>query len=198
MIIPSKIKNINSFLDELKMLGSVTVFSDMDGCIAVFNKEASLEDTYGPSYFRNLEMDEWYDEFLKGLEERGIKVVFLSAAYGDKQAADKRLWLNEHGYENNKLICVPYGVCKREYIQEHYPELLSDLNVLIDDFTKNLLGWQTSVTEDMPYFVGIKYINAINDTRRTWKGIRIGLADPDISVMEVTGIITALLKSRAA
>lgn len=146
---------------------NITVFSDMDGCIAKWNVNASLEDTYEPDYFRKRELDANYAQILKNLMDAGIQVVFLSAVYGDEQVAAKIDWLRANGFENDAIF-VPYGCCKREFIQKNLPEYVSDVNILIDDFTQNLTRW-----EKYPEFIGVKYLNGINDSRRSWEGVRI-------------------------
>ena len=36
----------------------IRIYIDMDGCIAKWNTEASIEDTFEPGYFASLEPDE--------------------------------------------------------------------------------------------------------------------------------------------
>lgn len=147
---------------------TVTIFCDMDGVVAKWNPSASLEETYEFNYFREREPDLNCFKALKEIESLGFKIVFLSAVYGDTQADAKRDWLDKYGFANNALITCPYGECKRAFIQKFCPEYISDINVLIDDFTPNLLRWEAE-----PQFVGLKYLNGINDTHKSWTGARI-------------------------
>ena len=160
---------------------TIMIFSDMDGCIAKWNQDASIEDTYEKDYFRQCEIDEEYkqgiDQFIADKYkimatnnyDVTVRFAFLSAVYGDEQALAKRDWLNDHGYKNVPLITVPYGVCKREYLCARFPESVGDVNILIDDYTKNLQSWNKNDIE--MNFTGIKYLNGINHTNQTWQGV---------------------------
>ena len=148
---------------------TVAVFCDMDGCIARWNPKASIEETYEPGYFLHRRIDSRCAAMIRALrDEHNINVIFLSAVYGEMQAKEKRDWLDKYGYKNNVLITCPYGECKREFIKKNFPEYISDVNILIDDFTQNLQRWQLE-----PEFIGVKYLNGINDTNKSWTGIRI-------------------------
>lgn len=171
---------------------SILVLSDMDGCAAIFDRHASIEETYEPGYFINRDADWDYLKFLELLKQADVNVVFCSAAYGESQGKEKRQWLDNCGFEDNELIVVPYGVNKREWFIKNHPEAVADINILIDDFTRNLIGWEIDTLSGMPKFIGVKYLNGINDTNHTWRGFRIGMSDPEVLASELLGIINVL------
>ena len=179
---------------------TITFFSDMDGCIAIFNPNASIEEVCEEGYFLNREVDQKYAAFLRHLEGYNIRAVFASSAYGPIPAEEKRIWLDKNDWKENILIVIPYGVDKKEYIIENYPELIGDINFLSDDLTRNLLKWDDgdgmSILSSDPKFIGIKYVNDINDTHKTWQGIRIGLSSPEVDAMEIMSVISLLASGR--
>lgn len=59
-------------------------------------------------------------------------------------------------------IFTPCGACKADYVKT------SGLNILIDDYTKNLLEWENQGRN----FLGIKFDNGINGNIGKWKNRR--------------------------
>ena len=60
-------------------------------------------------------------------------------------------------------IFVPNGEDKTKYV----PGGLRPSDILIDDYTKNLMDWQRAGGN------GLKFLNGINATKGTWKGPKI-------------------------
>ena len=58
-------------------------------------------------------------------------------------------------------LFVPYGVNKASYVKSKM-KTKNAINVLIDDFTVNLVDWQIDNA------LGIKVLNNINNTKGTW------------------------------
>ena len=166
-----------------------TIFIDMDGVLAKWNTEASVEETYEPGYFLRRTPEAGLVDIVNKLLSEGKQVVILSAVYGQEQANDKLVWLRRIfdkwdvinpidsilGYYNDdslKTIFCPYGGSKRDYVINHAANLLGDKNILIDDFSKNLREWTGDSTVAQEFY-GIKFINGINDTHKSWKGPRL-------------------------
>lgn len=142
------------------------LFVDMDGTLTEFLPQKSTEPLYQKGYFYRLpphgnvvaavkELILWHPE---------IEVFSLSAYLVDSPYAleEKNAWIDRYLPELDRphRIFVPNGSDKKEWIGGARED-----DVLLDDFTQNLLRWQP--------FRGIKLINAINHTKGTWQGERV-------------------------
>ncbi len=143
------------------------IFVDMDGTLAKWNN-VEFEQLFEQGYYRNLEPNAALVAEVRGLIQNGNDVYILSAYLTESDYAyqEKLDWLDEHIPEltAEKTILLPYGENKAAYLKEHYSPIAHD-DVLIDDYTQNLLEWRDYGGE------GIKYLNGINHTRGTWKGL---------------------------
>lgn len=139
------------------------IFVDMDGTLAKWNN-VSTKDLYEKGYYRNLEPNQNLINEIKRLIDDREDVYILSSFLSDSEYAlvEKNLWLDEHLPEIScdKRIFVHYGDNKKDYIING----VTALDYLIDDYTKNLLDWKEAGG------TGIKFLNGINHTRKTWKG----------------------------
>lgn len=143
------------------------IFCDLDGVIAAFNTNASLEDLFTPGYFFKLPpMPQMVNAIKELAKDPDFDVYILSHVLSTQAASDKAAWLNQYLPElNSRHIFVPYGSSKNDFIQGGV--LYSD--VLLDDFTPNLKAWDG---------IPIKVLNGINFTNKTWSGhMVLGLAD---------------------
>ena len=79
---------------------------------------------------------------------------------------EKNMWLDKYlpEIDMSHRIFPPCGSDKKEYI----PSGIRKNDYLIDDYTHNLTLWS-------PPAQGIKILNGINHTNRTWKGSRLSL-----------------------
>lgn len=138
------------------------LFVDMDGVLAEW-KYAGLDEVTGKGYFRNLPAQNSVVEAVKEIIHSGkINVYCLSSVFQDDHSiAEKNAWLNQYLPEipKERRIFSPYGAPKKEILSEHFPE-----DILLDDFTKNLMEW---------HGIGIKLLNGINDTNKSWTGFRV-------------------------
>ena len=144
------------------------LFVDMDGTLAVFNPTKKLEDLYEEGYFRNLKPYQTVVDAIKYIiqNEPDIEVFVLSAYLTDSHYAlqEKKEWLDEHLPELDsvhRLFC-PCGSDKGAVV----PGGIQHTDRLLDDYTHNLMLWS-------PPGIGLKLLNGINDTHKTWKGARI-------------------------
>ena len=142
------------------------IFVDMDGTLAKWNN-VSLEKLYMKNYFKDLEPNLKILFNIKNRIAEGQDVYILSSFLDDSKYAleEKMQWLDLYLPEikNNKRIFVKYGDNKSDYI----PNGINQNDYLIDDYTKNLLDW------DIAGGTGIKYLNGINHTNKTWKGLML-------------------------
>lgn len=144
------------------------LFVDMDGTLAEFNPTKKLEDLYEEGYFKNLKPYQTVVDAIKHiiLNYPDIEVYVLSAYLSDSEYAlkEKKEWLNKHLPEidvEHQLFCV-CGTDKGAVV----PGGIQHSDRLLDDYTHNLMLW-------CPPGVGLKLLNGINDTHKTWKGARI-------------------------
>lgn len=157
----------------------LVIYVDMDGVVAKWNKYATLEDTHTPGYFYEREPELGLMDCIKRLAKDFV-IIFLTSTYEDSHSAnDKARFLKKYGFGDYKVIYVPYGKKKLDYIDRGCPSFL------IDDYTKNLKEW-----EDGQLCHGIKFLNGINNTHGTWKGRTIShTMTPEIMFNKVKTMI---------
>lgn len=158
---------------------NIKLYIDMDGCIAKWNSEASIEETFEPGYFASLEPEENLITAVKLLSEE-YDVSILSAVYQDNHSiGDKLSWLKNNGLGYLEIIFVPYGESKQKYIDHEYT------SILIDDYSKNLEEWVMSKN-----CFGIKFLNGINATKGQWTGFMVsGKMNSQALFTTINGIV---------
>lgn len=147
----------------------IRLFVDMDGTLAEWRPSKSLEELCEDGYFRSLNpYKNVVDAVRKVVNERSdeVEVFILSAYLTDSKTAlsDKNAWLDEFLPEidaAHRVFC-PCGSDKSKAV----PEGIKDTDRLLDDYTVNLFDW-------CPPGFGIKLLNGINDTHKSWPGERI-------------------------
>ncbi|PHU41057.1 hypothetical protein CSX00_03685 [Pseudobutyrivibrio ruminis] len=161
----------------------IKIYIDMDGCIAKWNMDASIEDTFEPGYFAALEPDERLIDAVKMLSEE-YDVSILSAVYQDNHSMDDKItWLDNNGLGDLQRIFVPYGQPKQKYIDQEFT------SILIDDYSKNLEEWILAKN-----CYGIKYLNGINATKGMWNGFMISSRmNPNAMCTTIKGIVSQLI-----
>lgn len=138
------------------------IFIDMDGTLAEFKPCEKLETLFEEGYFRNLKPQMTVVEAARELiASEEFDVYVLSAVLTDSKYAlkEKNEWLDEFLPElpKDKRIFPPCGEDKKKYVD------LSEGDLLLDDYTKNLIDWE-------PPGTAIKLLNGINHTNETWEG----------------------------
>ena len=137
------------------------LFVDMDGTLAEFRIVDTLETLYEEGYFFNLKPHENVVEAVNQIvtENDDIEVFTLSAYLSDSDYAigEKNVWIDRYlpGIDKTHRIFVPCGTDKAGAID------LREDDFLLDDYTLNLNAWE-------PPARGIKLVNAINDTHKSW------------------------------
>lgn len=162
---------------------AIKIYIDMDGCIAKWNTEASIEETFEPGYFANLEPEESLITAVKMLAEE-YDVTILSAVYQDNHSvSDKIKWLKNNGLGYLQTIFVPYGESKQKYVDHTYT------SILIDDYSKNLEEWVMSKN-----CFGIKFLNGINSTKGQWTGFMVpGKMNSQALFTTIKGIVSEIV-----
>lgn len=141
------------------------IFIDMDGTLAKWKNVINADELYEQGYYLNLEPNSKLIEEIKSLIWKGEDIYILSSFLdGSKYALDeKNKWLDKYlpELDNARRIFVKYGDNKSDYIKSG----ISNSDYLLDDYTKNLIDWKIAGG------TGIKYLNGINHTKGTWKGL---------------------------
>lgn len=139
------------------------IFVDMDGTLAKWN-DVATEVLYEKGYYANLEPNYNLLNEIKRLINNGEDIYILSSFLPDSKYAliEKNEWLNRYLPEipEEKRVFVRYNDNKNEYISNG----ITSTDYLIDDYTKNLIDWKNAGG------TGIKYLNGINHTNKTWDG----------------------------
>lgn len=139
----------------------VNVYVDMDGVQAVYGAGDTVEKMSAVGYFRNRPVQKNVIDFIKMISaDERFNVAILSAVFDDDHSKEeKKQWLIENGLGGVDAIFTPCGACKADYVKT------SGLNILIDDYSKNLLEWENQGKN----FLGIKFDNGINGNFGKWK-----------------------------
>lgn len=162
---------------------TVKVFVDLDGVLARWNAEASVEDTYAPGFFLTREPEPEAIAAVRLMREMGLDVYILSCAYQNGLAEpEKDAWLAMVGLSDIPRIFVPYGKRKSDYVGA------ADVSVLLDDYSKNLHEWKAKGK------VGCKFYNGINGTHGTWDGYSVSCG---MTAEQIAAVITAIVRKQA-
>lgn len=172
---------------------SMRIFVDMDGTLAKWNN-VEFEQLFEQGYYRNLEPNNDILSDVNRLIHEGKDVYILSCVLPESKYAleEKKEWLKEYvpDLPEDKYIFVPYGQNKADYLKKHYSPITNS-DYLVDDYTKNLQEWKDYGG------VGIKYLNGINHTRGTWKGLMVHEENGNIPTYASDTDLVSLISSEA-
>ena len=171
------------------MLDKIRIFVDMDGTLARFHDEnLYLERMFEKGFFRDLKPFENAVSAIKELVKDNTSEIFiLSATVNSCSLEEKQEWLDRYLPEIDKehRIFTSLNVPKSEAIGHR----LTDKDILIDDYNKNLLEWQKAGG------TSVKAKNNINHKGlhgELWKGDLIDITDTAESIVErMTKIIVS-------
>ena len=156
------------------MKKTINLFVDMDGTIAKFYyKKNCLEKMYEEGYFANLPpyaIANKLNAFAS--KDTCVRVYILSACVESKYCESEKIeWLLKYmpNIEPTQYIFTKIGESKVDKAKAIVEDFSECVNILLDDYTKNLEQWQA---KDM-LCMGVKFINGINDTTKTWQGERV-------------------------
>ena len=138
----------------------INVYIDMDGVQTVYNKDDLVDDMKKPGYFISRQPHEQVLDFIRALDEDPrFSVTVLSAVFCDAHSVfEKATWLYTNGISDVNCMFVPCETKKCDYVDG------SQMNVLIDDYSKNLIEWEAAGEN----FRGIKFLNEANGINGTW------------------------------
>lgn len=165
---------------------NIYTYFDMDGVLAVFQEDKSIEEVASRGYFSSLDPYWKMIDLVKRLIKAGFKVNILSAVFLDDHSRnDKINWLKKVDlFDKVDIIFVPYGDNKKDYVEQ------KGCRILFDDFTPNLKNWQ-----EIPDFIGVKVFTDVNTKSGygSWHGLSIDVEnDIDLIETQVTGLLNQL------
>ena len=159
------------------MKKTINLFVDMDGTIAKFYyKKNCLEKMYEQGYFENLPLYAIAKQ-INNLANKDtcVNVYILSACINSPYCEQEKVtWLlkNMPNINPKNFIFTKVGESKLAKAMSYIgDENTNNINILLDDYTKNLEDWEENFGEVIS--VGIKFLNGINDTTKTWQGERV-------------------------
>ncbi len=135
------------------------LFVDMDGTVARFHDEVQyLERMFEKDFFRNLKPFEEACNAISELVRSGNYDVYILSAAVDGEPpycrTEKAEWIKNNlpGIDSSRVIFTKVGQDKANFI----PDGIRSTDILLDDYTKNLLEWERAGG------IGIKAKNNIN------------------------------------
>lgn len=145
------------------------IFLDLDGTLAKFNvKNALARFAVEKGFFERLGA-------YKGIETinemaKAGNVYIISASPNVQADNDKMKWIAKYLFNiplKNIVICR-VGENKAEIIKSQLNIMIDKTTVLLDDYTKNLVEWESAGG------VGIKRLTSVADNSTgKWKGLAI-------------------------
>lgn len=142
---------------------------DMDDTLAHFNKEKKALERFSSekSFFSNLEPTKLllYIQIAIITKVIDLKNIYIVSASPNEQAdKDKQEWLSKYlkALPKENITFTRLGQNKAYHFMNKYHLSSKDLSnyILIDDYTKNLIEWQTLGGKVL------KYINEYNNTKK--------------------------------
>ena len=153
------------------------LFVDLDGTLASF-EFVSPSRLYEKGYFLNLEPNRVLIRALKDLHAKNIEIYILSSYMTDSRYAldEKQEWCDRNVpfIDRDHRLFAPCGISKADFICDMKGEVLSEEEILLDDYTKQLVAWSENGG------TGIKYLNGINGISGTWKKMAVSNEELDI------------------
>lgn len=142
-------------------MAKVRLMVDMDGTLAVWG-DSPFEEVCAKGYFRSRptmpNVINAVKHIIRNYPE--VEVFILSAALQDNHSVgEKNEWLDKYlpEIDMEHRIFSTYGENKGKYLK-------SKGDILLDDYSKNLLEWEANGGK------GIKLLNGVNWSKKSWRG----------------------------
>lgn len=143
------------------------IFLDLDGTLAKFNVPNALE---------RFDKEEGFFSKLgayKGIESinelaKNNNLFIISASPNEQADKDKMIWIEKYlpNININNITICRIGENKAKIIQDKYNITINEQCYLLDDYTKNLIEWESFGG------TGIKRLTTVADnSRKIWQGL---------------------------
>ena len=147
----------------------IKIFLDLDGTLARFNVRNALE---------RFDKEEGFFARLKAYKNIEIvnelaknNILFVISASPNEQAdKDKLEWLSKYlpNIQLDNVTICRLGQNKAQIIQDKYNITIDNNCYLLDDYTKNLVEWESFGGK------GIKRLTRVSDnSTKKWKGLTL-------------------------
>lgn len=151
----------------------IKLFLDMDGTIAKFNSKRNALSRFEneENFFLSLKPFKYIEEINQLVKENNnVDVFIISASPNENADKEKRLWVQQYLPDlplANICFCR-IGENKGKIIKEQLNITIDNTCYLLDDYTNNLLQWQSCGG------CGIKRITSLaNNKSKRWTGLSI-------------------------
>jgi 5'(3')-deoxyribonucleotidase len=117
---------------------------DMDNTLADFNAGGGLERMYDEGFFENLQPYPKGLELVKRFYEIGVEIFILSACIPTPHCKpEKMVWIEKNlpFIPKENVILIEVGKNKACEFIKHTGELITEDDLLFDDYHKNLQDW---------------------------------------------------------
>lgn len=145
------------------------IFLDLDGTLARFNVRNALERfATEKGFFAKLKAYKNIEE-INEMAKNG-NVYIISASPNCQADKDKMEWISKYLFNvpTANIVMCRVGENKAEIIKNKLNITIDKTTVLLDDYTKNLVEWESAGG------VGIKRLTSVADNSRgLWKGLAI-------------------------
>lgn len=145
------------------------IFLDLDGTLAKFNVKNALERfDKEEGFFANLKAYKGIDAINELAKSNQLFII--SASPNEQADKDKIFWLKKYlpNVDDYFITLCRLGENKAQIIQEKYGLSINEQCYLLDDYTKNLIEWESFGGK------GIKRLTTVSDnSRKLWKGFEL-------------------------
>jgi len=156
------------------MKKTINLFLDMDGTLAKFyHDKKCLEKMYEQGYFEKLPPYAIASEIDRFASlDTCVEIYILSACIKCPYCEQEKIaWLLKHmpNIKPQNFIFTAVGESKLQRVLSKLGKDTDEkINILLDDYTKNLEHWECDEN-----FLGVKFVNGFNDKTKTWQGERV-------------------------
>lgn len=157
----------------------IDLYFDLDGTLAYFNNNIEcFEVLLEENYFYNLTPIDNVVKCMKSLIslEDDINIYILSSCINDDTRLQKDRWIDKYipQIPKENRIFTKLEDNKKDFVVNK-----NNLNILIDDYNKNLNSFH-----DNDKFIAVKLVNDINDLNGSWQGERLYYNHSPFSIMQ--------------
>ena len=146
---------------------NINIFVDMDGVLC---RCVDVEEYAKDGAFRKLKPLQGNIKMVETLIEKGEYNVYILSSLFDKNTGskdEKNDWLDKYLpiLDKEHRIFVPYGIQKKDWVDQQLNLSSKSINILLDDYTENLNDWESDEAGNK---YAIKMINDINNSKGSW------------------------------
>lgn len=144
------------------------VFWDMDGTLFPFDPNATEDQLYSRSHYRDmLPVSRIWIQMRELMHNPNQEHFILTKYLNEEAKLGKDDALDKMHFPKERRLYVPYEQGKAQFAKGFLKRKLGKDCILLDDHTPNLIDWS------MAGGCAIKVLNDINNKGGTWKGLKL-------------------------